>query len=76
MMLLTAIAEVEAKPKRSCCIRRAWRSCCWFLREASGQNAYAHYLARWELEHPGEEPLGEREFWRMRMGEHAAEGCC
>jgi uncharacterized short protein YbdD (DUF466 family) len=46
-------------------IRSVW----WYLKEVSGENAYDRYLERHLATHPGKEPLGRGEFYRLRQDE-------
>lgn len=51
----------------------------WWVGEFSGSSAYDKYVARHLREHPGHEPMGAREFWRMRDADaehHVQTGCC
>ncbi|KQT98656.1 hypothetical protein ASG53_09430 [Sanguibacter sp. Leaf3] len=41
----------------------------WYVHELMGDTAYAKYVARHEVLHPGVEPLTERAFWRQRTDE-------
>ena len=39
----------------------------WYMTTLMGDTAYATYTAHHRREHPGEEPMTERQFWRQRM---------
>ena len=39
----------------------------WYITTLMGDTAYATYVAHHQRQHPGEEPLTERQFWRQRM---------
>lgn len=48
-------------------------------RDLTGESAYEHYLLRHRLEHPNDEPMGERQFWRERdrvAERNVSSGCC
>ncbi|MBE6478500.1 MAG: YbdD/YjiX family protein [Propionibacteriaceae bacterium] len=48
-------------------------------RDFTGESAYDRYLLRHSLEHPGHEPMSERQFWRARVDfdeENVSSGCC
>ncbi|WP_017594478.1 YbdD/YjiX family protein [Nocardiopsis potens] len=45
-------------------VRRGLREAWWIARGIAGERAYEIYLEHHRREHPGEEPMGEREFWR------------
>lgn len=54
-------------------VRRIWSALLkvkagfvWYVREFSGEAKCDHYLEHFASEHPGETPLTEREYWRMR----------
>jgi uncharacterized short protein YbdD (DUF466 family) len=56
---------------------RALRSVRWYVRELLGDAAYERYLARHAREHPGADPVTEREFWRARADARTTgPGCC
>ena len=46
-------------------IRAAWG----YLKEISGENAYAHYLAAHERTHPGKPTMKRGEYYRWRQDE-------
>ncbi len=46
---------------------RAGRGIRWYMTTLMGDSAYATYVAHQRREHPHEEPLNERQFWRQRM---------
>lgn len=55
------------------------RSLAWFVTSLMGERAYDIYVAHLALEHPGQAPLGEREFWIQRYREQDANPgarCC
>ncbi|WP_447911905.1 YbdD/YjiX family protein [Microbacterium phyllosphaerae] len=39
----------------------------WYITTLMGDTAYATYVAHHQRQHPDEEPLTERQFWRQRM---------
>ena len=48
-------------------------------RDVTGESAYDRYVLRHRLEHPGHEPMSERQFWRARIAvdeENVQSGCC
>ncbi|RLP11072.1 putative selenoprotein [Propionibacterium australiense] len=48
-------------------------------RDFTGESAYDRYLLRHRLEHPGHEPMSERQFWRARTDfdeKNVSSGCC
>ncbi|MDA3646681.1 YbdD/YjiX family protein [Saccharopolyspora indica] len=56
-------------------VRAAWQ----IVRGVVGENAYERYLAHHRQNHPGEAPLGEREFWRRHVDSQDARPgsrCC
>ena len=60
-------------------VRAAMRSARALWREFTGESAYDRYLLRHRLEHPGHEPMSERQFWRARTDfdeENVSSGCC
>ena len=67
-------------------VRRIWSALLkakagfvWYVREFSGEAKYDHYLEHFASEHPGETPLTEREYWRMREEydrKHPNTSCC
>jgi uncharacterized short protein YbdD (DUF466 family) len=60
-------------------LARALRNVVWYLREVTGESAYDRYLEHQRLEHPGEEPMGRREFERRRtdaQDENPRARCC
>ncbi|WP_311244150.1 YbdD/YjiX family protein [Microbacterium sp. WCS2018Hpa-23] len=46
---------------------RVGRGIRWYITTLMGDTAYATYVAHHQRQHPGEEPLTERQFWRQRM---------
>lgn len=48
---------------------RAGRGIRWYMRTLMGDSAYETYLAHHRRNHPGDEPMTERQFWRDRMDE-------
>lgn len=38
----------------------------WGLKGVMGGHAYERYVSHFRQEHPGEEPLTEREFWKQK----------
>ncbi|CAN7204188.1 MULTISPECIES: YbdD/YjiX family protein [Microbacterium] len=46
---------------------RAGRGIRWYMTSLMGDTAYATYVAHQRRQHPDEEPLTERQFWRQRM---------
>lgn len=50
-------------------VTRAASGIRWYVHELMGDAAYAKYVARHEVLHPGVEPLTERAFWRQRTDE-------
>lgn len=57
-------------------IGRVFKSAWWYLTNLMGDNAYATYVAHRERTHPGESVVSEREFWRKRYADQAAEPRC
>lgn len=45
----------------------AGRGIRWYMRNLMGDSAYEIYVAHQRRQHPHDEPLTEREFWRDRM---------
>ena len=48
-------------------VARAGRGIRWYITTLMGDSAYATYVANQRRQHPDEEPLTERQFWRQRM---------
>lgn len=51
----------------------------WYVREVSGETAYARHVARLQREHPDAEPPDERAWWRARSDGREGEPpqrCC
>lgn len=51
----------------------------WYVTSLMGDTAYERYVQHRALSHPGEAPLTEREFWRMRyaeQGDNPGSRCC
>ena len=46
------------------------------LRGVVGERAYENYLAYHQAHHPGEPPMGEREFWRRQGDREPPTRCC
>ena len=46
---------------------RVGRGIRWYVTTLMGDTAYATYVAHHHRQHPEEEPLTERQFWRQRM---------
>lgn len=46
---------------------RVGRGIRWYITTLMGDTAYATYVAHHRRQHPEEEPLTERQFWRQRM---------
>ncbi|MFS0895225.1 YbdD/YjiX family protein [Microbacterium sp. 179-I 3D3 NHS] len=51
----------------ACAVGRAGRGIRWYMTTLMGDTAYATYVAHHRREHPGDEPLTERQFWRKKM---------
>ena len=51
---------------------RGARSIRWYVTSLMGDRAYEIYVAHLAVEHPGEPPLSEREFWVQRYREQEA----
>jgi len=41
----------------------------WYVTNLMGDTAYETYLAHHRRQHPDDEPMTERQFWRDRMDE-------
>ncbi|MFZ1285594.1 MAG: YbdD/YjiX family protein [Candidatus Phosphoribacter sp.] len=50
-------------------LRRVLAAVRWYVRALMGDDAYDIYLVRHAREHPGQEPLSLKEFWRRRIDE-------
>jgi uncharacterized short protein YbdD (DUF466 family) len=48
-------------------VGRVGRGIRWYMTTLMGDTAYATYVAHHRRQHPDEEPLTERQFWRQRM---------
>ncbi|MGH3689554.1 MAG: YbdD/YjiX family protein [Microbacterium sp.] len=48
-------------------VARTGRGIRWYMTTLMGDTAYATYVAHHRRQHPDEEPLTERQFWRQRM---------
>ncbi|WP_460798430.1 YbdD/YjiX family protein [Microbacterium sp. GXF0217] len=48
-------------------IGRAGRGIRWYVTTLMGDSAYATYVAHQRRQHPDEEPMTERQFWRQKM---------
>lgn len=48
---------------------RGARSIRWYVTSLMGDRAYETYVAHLAVEHPGQPPLAEREFWVQRYRE-------
>lgn len=48
-------------------LRGALRGIRWYVRALMGDDAYDAYLARHGREHPGQQPLTVKEFWKQRV---------
>ena len=48
-------------------IGRAGRGIRWYVTNLMGDSAYATYVAHRRRQHPDEEPMTERQFWRQKM---------
>jgi uncharacterized short protein YbdD (DUF466 family) len=59
-------------PRLRYAARDAWQ----VLRGVLGERAYEDYLAHHKAHHPGEPPMSEREFWRMRGDQEPPARCC
>lgn len=46
---------------------RVGRGIRWYMTTLMGDTAYATYVTHHRREHPGEEPMTERQFWRQKM---------
>lgn len=46
---------------------RVGRGIRWYITNLMGDSAYATYVAHQHRQHPEEEPMTERQFWRQRM---------
>ena len=51
---------------------RGARNIRWYVTSLMGDRAYEIYVAHLAVEHPGEPPLSEREFWVQRYREQEA----
>ncbi len=54
----------------------AFRSVRWYITNLMGDSAYATYVEHHRATHPGEPELTEREFWKKRYADQAAEPRC
>lgn len=57
-------------------VTRAAKSVRWYVTNLMGDNAYATYVAHQARTHPGAPVMTEREFWRKRYADQAAEPRC
>ena len=60
-------------------LRAAWASARWWVRQLAGEGKYDAYLAHHRAQHPGVEPMSEREFWRdeyAKQGANPGSRCC
>lgn len=66
---MTNRTDAVASPLRALAgaVGRAGRGIRWYVTTLMGDTAYATYVAHQRRNHPGEEPLTERQFWRQRM---------
>jgi uncharacterized short protein YbdD (DUF466 family) len=63
---------------------RAGQAVRWYVRELMGDTAYEHYLARFAVDHAGDDdacghdhqPLTEKEFWRQRIDNQPVNARC
>lgn len=46
---------------------RVGRGIRWYMTTLMGDTAYATYVAHHHRQHPADEPMTERQFWRQRM---------
>ena len=46
---------------------RVGRGIRWYMSHLMGDSAYATYVAHQRRNHPDQEPMTERQFWRDRM---------
>ncbi|MBV0893791.1 YbdD/YjiX family protein [Microbacterium sp. NC79] len=60
----------------SAAIGSALRSVQWYVTNLMGDHAYATYVEHHERTHPGEPVMSEREFWKKRYADQAAEPRC
>jgi len=69
MVDITERADVVAGPMRAIIafIGRAGRGIRWYVTNLMGDSAYATYVAHQRRQHPDEEPMTERQFWRQKM---------
>lgn len=54
----------------------AMRSVRWYVTNLMGDNAYATYVAHQQATHPDAPVMTEREFWKKRYADQAAEPRC
>lgn len=60
-------------------VTRGARAVAWYVTSLMGERAYDHYVAHQRREHPGGEPISEREFWIARYRDQElspTSGCC
>ena len=57
-------------------LRHAARETWQVLRGVLGERAYENYVAHHAAHHPGEPPMGEREFWRQLQDREPPPRCC
>lgn len=56
--------------------RTVVRSVSWYVTNLMGDSAYATYVSHQQATHPGEPVMTEREFWKKRYADQAAEPRC
>ena len=58
---------------------RVVRGLGWYVTSLMGDRAYETWVAHLALEHPGQTPVSEKEFWKARYDEQDASPgarCC
>lgn len=58
---------------------RVLRAVWWYATNLMGESAYATYVEHHRRNHPGEQPLDERAFWRKHYADQDADPgarCC
>lgn len=66
---MTNRTDAVATPLRALlsAVGRVGRGIRWYMTTLMGDTAYATYVAHHRRQHPDEEPMTERRFWRQRM---------
>jgi uncharacterized short protein YbdD (DUF466 family) len=69
MVVPTTRPDAATTPLRALlgAVVRVGRGIRWYMTNLMGDSAYATYVAHQRRQHPGEEPMTERQFWRQRM---------